>query len=164
MFHLSAIDPSVATNHAAAWERQPQLNPQPQPQPQPQPAAPPAVTCYGPYGRVAATPGPMTIPYTFTSMTYAHAAPSRVTATPDDLRNTRQDASYQAYVEREHAIQLARGSQSDELEPTRRRPALPSSAVSRPEPAALRATRLRHPPVPKPPQLTMLSHMPDRLS
>jgi hypothetical protein len=188
-FHLSTIDLSVATNHAAAWEhpplpesspKQPTASPwqptaspwqptpspwQPTPSPPSYPAHRPAQTChgYGPYGRVpaaATTPGQRTDP-----------RPFETSAAADDFSKTRQDPSYQAYVEREHAIQLARGSQPEELEQTRRRLVMPASAVHRHEPAAVKRDepaavnrRLRHPPVPRPAQLAILSHIPDRLS
>jgi hypothetical protein len=81
-----------------------------------------------------------------------------------DVTRTVPDASYQALIEREHAIQLARGSQSEELEHTRQWLAIQPNPVNPPEPPALRATRLRHPPVPKPPHIAMLLHIPNRLS
>jgi uncharacterized membrane protein len=231
LFHRSAIDPSVAANHMAAWERVPQQQPAAQPwQPAAQPwhmaapqapmvtaaamlpaaqvqppaysAQPPATTChrYGPYGRVTTPPRPMAVPYTLATVPHNPAAPlynqvpppsdqrymppadqdrsvssvrpapelrsdpppSRAATVVDDFSKTTQDVNYQLYVERERAIRLARGSQPEQLEQTRRSLALQSRPV--PEPPAIRATRLRHPPVPKPPYIAMLSHMPNRLS
>jgi hypothetical protein len=74
-----------------------------------------------------------------------------------------RDPGYQAHVDREPAVKLARGSQPDELEKTRSWLAMQSNP-SPPEPPAVRATRLRHPHVPKPAYIAMLSHMPNRLS
>ncbi|HEU4735152.1 MAG TPA: hypothetical protein VFT22_44980 [Kofleriaceae bacterium] len=85
-------------------------------------------------------------------------------AAVEDASRTMRDLNYQAYVETEHAHQLARGSQPDELERTRRQLALPPiPAIPRNLPA-VRAIQLRHPPVPRPPRLSMLAHMPKRLS
>ena len=74
-----------------------------------------------------------------------------------------RDPDYQAHVDREHAVTLARGSRPGELEKTRRWLGMQSNP-NPPEPPAVRATRLRHPPVPKPAYIAMLSHMPNRLS
>jgi hypothetical protein len=221
-FHLSAIDPSVADNHVAAWERGQGFTPagsavpaawEPgqgltpaesgvavvgspsrgwtpvaQAQPQGYPAQPAAVAYhgYGPYGRVTALhkqapPHPaITLPYAPPAPANDRVpvsseppcmppappspSPSWAVAGAHDITSTVPDASYQALIEREHAIQLARGSQSDELENTRQWLAIQPNQVNPPEPPALRATRLRHPPVPKPPQLAMLLHIPNRLS
>ncbi len=230
LFHRSVIDPSVAANHVAAWEREPQQQPAAPPwqpaaspwhmaapqvpmvtaapvlpaqvQPPAYPAPPPATTChrYGPYGRVTTPPRPMAVPYTFATVPYDPAAatynqalppsdqrymppavqdrsvssvrpapelrsappPSRAATVVDDFSKTTQDVNYQLYVERERAIRIARGSQPEQLEQTRRSLAL--QCRPEPEPPAIRATRLRHPPVPKPPYIAMLSHMPNRLS
>jgi hypothetical protein len=275
-FQLSAIDPSVAANHAAAWEHAPRQpiatsawpamaspspspatasawpatapawpataspwevtaspwqataspwqmaphapmaphaqmvtasppSPAPQPLPPLQPAYPvhpPAATThrYGPYGRVMTPARAMEVPGTFTAAPYdapatmhdpastssdrrymppaaresAFLPPAlpppppgppryRPAAVVDDFSKTTQDVNYQLYVEREHAIRLARGSQPEELEKTRQfLPLQPRPAP--PEPPAIRATRLRHPPVPKPLHIALLSHMPNRLS
>lgn len=202
---MSAIDPSVADNHVAAWERGPTIIPTAialpmvsAPSSPTAPAAPaqptsypmrPSPMTYGPYGRVTAAPRPLPLPHTATTVEYNLAAaaynpvpapseqpyvPPKVqypagafvlpTAAVDEFSKTRPDANYHTYVEREYAIQLARGSQPEELEKTRLWLATQSNPVNPQEPPAVRATRLRHPPVPRPRHLAMLLHMPNRLS
>ena len=222
-FHLSAIDPSVANNYVAAWERglaimptaiapptgAPSSRRAPSAEPEPtsypgQPAV--AVHGYGPYGRVTALRGSAVTPHTAVTVPYhpaqmpytpAPAAPAAcdqpyvppkpqypagafVLPTPeaqaepppnwavpvvrDDSTTMPDVVNYQAQLERQYAMQLARGSQPEELERTRLWLAMQSMPANPPEPAAVRATRLRHPPVPKPPYLAMLLHMPNRLS
>jgi hypothetical protein len=206
----------------AAWERGPTIiptaialpmvsapssptAPAAQAQPTSYPMRPSPVT-YGPYGRVTASPRPLPLPHTATTVEYNLAAaaynplpaptaqpseqpyvPPKVqypagafilpspelrpgppryeaVAVVDEFSKTRPDANYHAYVEREYAIQLARGSQPEELEKTRLWLATQSNPVKPQEPPAVRATRLRHPPVPRPRHLAMLLHMPNRLS
>jgi hypothetical protein len=199
-FHMSAIDPSVANNHMAAWER-------PQ-RPATSPAQPPrmAVHGYGPYGQVAPRPALMAGPNATIAVPHKAAAayhpaplashdappvapfPSPPTGLPvlpapqlqagrspfhairleigrmDDLDRTLFDASCQARVEHAHASQLARGSQPEELEQTRLRLRLSPEPASSPEAPAMRASRLRHPPVPRPAHVAMSGHASDRRS
>ncbi|HEX4420080.1 MAG TPA: hypothetical protein VH165_19330 [Kofleriaceae bacterium] len=197
-FHMSAIDPSVANNHVAAWERAQRTPIAP---PAGSPAQPPrmAVHGYGPYGQVAPRPALMAGPNATIAVPHNAAAaynpaphdalpvapyPSPPTGLPVlpaprlqvgrppyhavrleidrmvDLDRTLFDASCQARVEHAHASQLARGSQPEKLEQTRRLLRLASEPVSSLEAPSMRASRLRHPPVPRPAHVVMSGHIP----
>ncbi|HET7503674.1 MAG TPA: hypothetical protein VFK02_21785, partial [Kofleriaceae bacterium] len=82
----------------------------------------------------------------------------------ESASRTMRDLHYQAYVETEHARQLARGSQPGELEQARRRLTMPPIPPLPENLPAVRAIQLRHPPVPRPPRVSVLAHMPRRLS